>query len=171
MTLQWIEEVPRGRLCVLPRPKGGDYLEEEIRAWSQAGVNLVASLLEPEETSRFELVREAELCMTHGIQFLSYPIPDHDVPRSKMATFSFALELSRALSQDKSVVIHCFAGLGRSVMMGGCVLALGGMPPDVAFERIATARGVPFVPEMEAQREWVEEFYEHLNRTRRPGPR
>ena len=38
-----------GRLAIVPRPRGGDWLEDEVRAWREAGVDIVVSALEADE--------------------------------------------------------------------------------------------------------------------------
>ena len=43
--LFWIEKVPTGRLAVLPRLRGGDWLEDEVRSLEACGVEVLVSLL------------------------------------------------------------------------------------------------------------------------------
>jgi hypothetical protein len=70
----WIE-VPRpGRLAISSRPRGGDWLEDEVRAWRQSQLNMIVSFLASDEVEKLELTREAELCRMYGLQFLVFPI-------------------------------------------------------------------------------------------------
>jgi hypothetical protein len=59
-------------------------LEIELNEWKSSGVEVVVSLLENEEVSKFGLQREAELCRSHGIDFISFPIPDRGLPESRI---------------------------------------------------------------------------------------
>jgi hypothetical protein len=157
--IRWIEGLERGRLTIAPCPAFlGTMLEEQVRHWRASGVDVVASLLCPPEIAELSLVKEPELCAAQGIEFLSFPIPDHSVPLSTRDTLAFALRLSGLLGKGKSVLIHCRAGIGRSVVIAACVMALQGVPPRRAFPLIGAARGFLDVPDTEEQREWVMEF-------------
>jgi hypothetical protein len=50
--------------------------------WKAAGLDVVVSLLEPDEISELGLRREAELCRAQGIAFISFPIADRGLPKS-----------------------------------------------------------------------------------------
>lgn len=166
--MRWIEGLNKGRLAIAPRPMGGDYLLDEVFRWKLFGVNVVASLLQPTEVRSHALDKESELCAAQGISFLSHPILDHGVPESRRETAAFAHELNLLLLQDKTVLIHCFAGIGRSSLLAACVLAQRGMPPVEAFDRIAAARGCP-VPDTIEQLNWVVQFAERLEDFKRRG--
>jgi hypothetical protein len=66
----------RGRLAVIPRPRGGDWLEDEAKAWRRNGIDLVVSLLENEEAEQLDLLAERRAAESNGIQFIPFPIPD-----------------------------------------------------------------------------------------------
>jgi len=51
----------------------------------------------------------------------------------------------------------CRAGIGRSGLVGACVLGLFGVVPDAPFAMLSRARGVA-VPDTEAQADSVREF-------------
>src|SRR5260370_42031175 len=74
-----------GRLAVMARPRGGDWLEDEVRSWRRAGGDGVVSLLTPDEVADFSLAPQDELCRAHGLQFLPFPITDRSGPSSKPA--------------------------------------------------------------------------------------
>jgi protein-tyrosine phosphatase len=157
----WIDGPWRGRLAILPRPRGGDWLEDEVRRWEQAGLNVIVSLLEPAEVAHFDLSREEDVSQAHGIQFVSNPIPDRGVPQSREATVALVQELEQALEAGKRVGVHCRQGIGRSGAIAACVLVASGEDADAAFELISAARGLP-VPETDKQREWVRAFSREL---------
>jgi protein-tyrosine phosphatase len=159
--LYWIEGPWPGRLAILPRPRGGEWLEDEIRSWKQAGVNVVVSLLTSDEIAELGLVEEARLCQDFGLQFLSFPIMDRRVPSSPKATFDFIRELETLLADGKNLAVHCRQGVGRSALIAACLLVLSGMEPEVALQRVGAARGCP-VPETTEQRQWVMEFAREL---------
>ena len=55
----WIDGPWPGHLGILPRPRGGDWLDEEMRSWKDAGADVVVSLLMPGESIEFDLEQEA----------------------------------------------------------------------------------------------------------------
>src|SRR5260370_271036 len=105
--LYWIEGAWPGRLAIMPRPRGGDWLEDEIVAWKGSGVDVVLSLLEENEIADFDLTAEEELCRAKGIQFLSFPIIDRSVPDSRKAALHLMTSLTGHLTSGKNVAIHC----------------------------------------------------------------
>jgi len=145
----------------MPRPRGGDWLEDEIRSLKTSGVDAVVSLLESEEITELDIVEEKFLCEANGISYLSFPICDRNIPLSKRDASDFARMLMNLLKEGRSVVIHCRQGVGRSALIAACVLVLSGVSVDKAFELIENARGCS-VPDTEEQRRWVLEFAEGL---------
>jgi protein-tyrosine phosphatase len=73
------------------------------------------------------------------------------------ATAELVRRLENRLASGKSVGIHCRQGVGRSALLGACLLAAAGVDVRVAFERIRAARGCP-VPDTLEQQEWVARF-------------
>jgi protein-tyrosine phosphatase len=154
VTIHWIVKVGVGRLAIMPRPRGGDWLEDEILSLRESGVDVVVSLLQRAEIVELDIELEELVCQAQGISFLSFPITDRTVPSSPKETISFAQSISDLLHSGKNVSIHCRAGIGRSSVIAACVLLLNGMPLDEAFFRIESARGC-LVPDTPEQREWV----------------
>src|SRR5215467_8474436 len=62
------------RLTISARPRGEDWLPDEIRAWRAAGVDTVISLLTSEEITDLGLQAEARLCLEAGIRFDALPV-------------------------------------------------------------------------------------------------
>ncbi len=62
MEIYWIPVIAAGRLAIMPRPRSGDWLADEISAWDREGLNVVVSLLESHEVKELGLGDEATLC-------------------------------------------------------------------------------------------------------------
>lgn len=159
--IYWIPEVSTGRLAVMPRPRAGDWLEDEIRSWRASGVDIVVSLLTSIEISELGLQDELEVCRVNSIKYISYPICDRQVPASPTTTIALIKEIHTWLEQDKGVSIHCRMGIGRSALIAACVLVSQNMEADDAFEVIGRARGMR-VPDTDEQRIWVAHLVRYL---------
>jgi protein-tyrosine phosphatase len=156
-TIYWIPAAFSGRLGIVPRPRGGDWLEEEISAWRAAGVDVVVSALTAAEVEEFSLSQEERECGNNGIEYFSFPIEDREVPTTLLDTVKLVSSLEARLNAGKSVVIHCRQGIGRSSLLAACVLNAGGTTAEEALQAIGLARGCP-VPETHEQRDWIMEF-------------
>src|SRR5580692_9143439 len=69
--LFWIGGPWRGRLAIATRRRGGEWLQDEVRRWRRAGIDLVISVLESDEAAQLELLDEAEAADANGIRFIS----------------------------------------------------------------------------------------------------
>jgi protein-tyrosine phosphatase len=159
--IYWIPSPWPGRLAILPHPRGGDWLEDEISEFRHMSVDVVVSALEKEEESLLELTRERDLCQAQGIEFISFPIADGTAPTSEKAVGELVRLLEMRLAAGNKVAIHCRAGIGRCVVLAACTLALAGVEPETAFQKMRQARGC-HVPDKKEQEEWVKRFAEKL---------
>jgi protein-tyrosine phosphatase len=150
----WIPGPWPGRLGILPRPRGGDWLLDEVWSWRAAGIDVVASLLTADEVTEFDLKEEEALSRAKGVEFYSFPIPDRGVPGSRRELAELVDRLETALESGKNVAVHCRQGIGRSALVTASLLVAAGEEPDGAFRRIEEIRGRP-VPETAEQRAWV----------------
>jgi hypothetical protein len=100
-----------GPLSISARPRGGEWLAEELSAWRRAGIDIVVSLLEPEETSDLDLEQEKVNSEANGIEFHSFPIIDRGVPTDRMTVQSFLGDLDARLSQEKVCSFTAARGL------------------------------------------------------------
>jgi protein tyrosine/serine phosphatase len=155
--LYWIEGPWRGRLAIMPRPRGGDWLEDEIAAWKDIGIDMIVSALTSEEIAELDLASEAAMCGDAGIEFIAFPILDRGVPASMKATMELVRQLEQKLAAGRKVAIHCRQGIGRASLLAACILAVRGVAPASALDRIAAARRCA-VPDTNEQREWVMRF-------------
>lgn len=156
-TLYWINASWPGRLAITSRPRGGDWLENEVEGWKNNSVNLVVSLLAPDEVAELSLEPEPGVCEAHDIQFLSFPIKDRSVPQSQPKITAFLGKLREALFSGRNVAIHCRQSVGRAGLISAALLVGNGETLDDALRRISDARGVR-VPETAEQLHWLSEF-------------
>lgn len=157
INVYWIGNLAFGRLGVMPRPRGGDWLVDEISSLKQLEVDAVVSLLESHEIDELDIADEARLCCEQNIEFFSFPIVDRSVPASLSEFSCFAKKVASLLHKNKSIVIHCRQGVGRAGLLAACVLVLNGNSTEEALLRISQARGCE-VPETEEQKAFVLEF-------------
>jgi protein-tyrosine phosphatase len=153
----WVAGPWRGRLGILPRPRGGDWLADEAAAWRAAGIDMVVSLLESDEEAQLVPEGEAAAAATNSIEFRAFPIPDRGVPASRESVAELADDIVSALDSGKNVAVHCRQGIGRSGMIVGGVLVAAGEDVPTALGTIKESRGLD-VPETEEQQRWLREF-------------
>jgi protein-tyrosine phosphatase len=155
--LYWIDGPWPGRLAISARPRGGDWLEDEIRAWRMAGLDVIVSLLTPEEMESLGLQQEAEISQKNGLEFLSLPIVDRSVPTLDSKTVEILDQIEAALDQGKKITVHCRQGIGRSGLIAASLLVAKGTSPTAAVAQVGKVRRV-VVPETPEQRAWIDTF-------------
>jgi len=159
--LHWVDGPWPGKLALAARPRGGEWLEDEIASWRGSGVDTVFSLLTGEEEQDLDITSERAEAQAHGMNFLSFPIPDRQVPASE-GRFADAIEqLDMELASGKNVVVHCRQGIGRTGLVAACLLLTKGVAPETAVRRLSAARGAA-VPETAEQRSWIDHYAESL---------
>jgi len=155
--LYWADGPWPGKLALAARPRGGDWLEDEIAAWRKAGIHTVLSLLTPEEEQELDLNNEAREVKQKGMRFLSLPIPDREVPCAESQVRTAVENVDADLSSGANVVIHCRQGIGRSGLVAACLLITKGLSSGAAIDTLSAARGVE-IPETSEQRHWIDHY-------------
>lgn len=143
------------QLAIVPRPRGGDWLDDEMKAMREAGIDVVVSMLEDEEAVELGLEREDAAAKSAGVKFLSFPIHDRSLPTSCEQFEGFLSELENEIENKKHIGIHCRACIGRSSVVAASLLIRSGVKAEEAWRQIEAARGFP-VPDTSDQRTWVD---------------
>ena len=111
--LHWISGPWPGKLALAARPRGGDWLEDEIGHWHHSGVDTVLSLLSPDEEQTLGLGDEADAVRAQDMDFISLPIPDRQVPGSETELAAVLERVNGKLSAGKNVLVHAGKGLAE----------------------------------------------------------
>ncbi|MCE7996479.1 MAG: tyrosine protein phosphatase [Roseivirga sp.] len=157
MRIYWIDKIPNHKLGMMARPRGNDWLYDDIKKLSLHDVGVVISLLEPTEIRELGLNNEGEHCESVGIHFINYPIEDRSLPHSQ-STFNELIDtLSQKLSAGKKVVVHCRMGIGRTSMVCAALLIRNGVDPKEVFDILSETRTFQ-VPDTPEQAQWVHDF-------------
>jgi len=114
--LHWVNGPWLGKLALASRPRGGEWLDDEMASWRRDGIDMVLSLLTPEEEQALDLAAEA------GVTTV--------VERA-----------GSALSSGKNIAVHCRLGVGRTGLIAACLLiskgACGAGPRPAAASQAA----------------------------------
>jgi protein-tyrosine phosphatase len=157
----WIRDAPLGPLATSPQPVPHEGLREDLADWKSQGADIVVSLLSDDEVYLDGLTDEADVCRALGLEFHRFPITDHGLPDSEDA-FVDLIERLHARRQDNlAIVVHCFAGIGRSTLVAAALLIRSGLTLAEALALISEARGVR-VPDTSAQHRWLESLETRL---------
>ena len=149
-------------LATMARPRGGDWLEDDLRSLKMREVDVLVCLMEKDELYELGMKEEGSLCSEIGIEFIHFPIPDFGLPTDEIAVKKLLLQLKELVENSKKVVVHCRMGIGRSSTIAAATLILmGKYTADSVFEVISEARGLQ-VPDTRQQIEWVGRFEEQL---------
>lgn len=145
-----------GRLAVCSRPRAGSWLEDDILALRDANLDILVSALVHEEIAKLGIEAVPEMCATHGIEYVHFPVGNLQVPGISVA-LPVLTRLHAALRDGHGLAVHCFASVGRSPTVAAALLVMGGVTPVEAWQRIETVRGRQ-VPDTNEQRDWVLQF-------------
>ena len=143
-----------GTVSITARPRGGDWLEDDVARLVRQGAGVVVSLLCAGEQIELALEKEAAICSTHDIEFISLPVPDLGVPDDTEAFVVVVHRLARLARDGSNIAVHCRQSVGRSGLLAVSIVVALGTALEPAIERVSDARGVR-VPETDEQRRWL----------------
>ncbi len=150
----WIEGNPRVGLAVALRPRNNKSLQDDLLRFRRSGIEVLVSLLEPDEAIWLGLRDEGSLAETAGLHFLSFPIPDVHVPPDVASFRAFVTGLADRLRAGERIGVHCRGSIGRSTVTAACALIHLGWDAKEALRAIQAARGLT-VPDTGEQLRWI----------------
>lgn len=154
-SIYWLHAFDNGaKLGIMARPRGGDWLADEITHLKNNKVATLVSLLESNEIYDLELKLEKDFCKAQQIEYINFPIRDRGIPKSGNETDQLIELLSEKLNRGLSVVIHCRMGIGRSSIIAAAVLLKYKLKASDIIESICRIRGLK-VPDTDEQLAWL----------------
>ena len=151
----------QGVFAITPRPRGGDWLDDDLQALADRRIDVLVSLLEAHETKELGLASEATACHTKGLVFLNVPIPDLGVPEAFEPFGQSVADVVRQLRSGRRVAVHCRQSVGRSGLFAVSIGIAEGLEPPPAINMVSAARGVQ-VPETAVQLAWLRDHATQL---------
>lgn len=153
--IHWIHRFDNAAsLGIMARPRGDDWLDEEIVNRKKQKVGLLISLLEKNEIFELGLRQQEMLCKKYGIDYIHFPIADRDTPKTGDKVDWLINEIITKITAGHSAVVHCRMGIGRSSIIAGSVLLKAGLKADSIIENICKVRGLK-VPDTDKQLNWL----------------
>ncbi|MBX2881953.1 MAG: dual specificity protein phosphatase family protein [Granulosicoccus sp.] len=122
------------------RPPGNNkrMLQADLAEINRWGANGVVCLVEEHELKLNKVESLPSAVQNAGMWWSHLPIIDMDIPDQEFEN-NWAVEGERirhALRIGERVIIHCFAGLGRTGMIGARILVEFGIEPEQAIRQI-----------------------------------
>ena len=132
-----------GRLGLTHLPGANGDRDTDLDALQSAGVNRLLCLVEAHELQYLKpaetITDRREALELRDITFMHHPIVDFNAPQLSDAQRTIAM-LDQALKQGDSIIVHCWAGLGRAGTMAACLLTHNGMEANKAIDTVRSVR-------------------------------
>jgi len=133
-----------GRLWAgrLPGVGRGAGLEQDLDAVIALGVDRVVCLVPGLDLATLGLSRYPGVARARfGDRFHHVEVADFSVPQLDAAFEPHVDAVVAALAAGESVLVHCYAGCGRTGLFAGCVLVRCGLEPATAIRHFRRHRG------------------------------
>lgn len=117
-------------------------LDRDLEAIGQWGAMGVVTLIEAHEMEAFGVLTLPERTELYDMWWLHLPISDMCAPNGDFEArwADESPNLHRILSVGGRVLLHCWAGLGRTGMVAARILIERGVAPRDAIKRVRAAR-------------------------------
>jgi len=137
-------------------------LSESINQWHKSNVALVITLLDEIECHELGIARLVRKLQAEKITWHHFPILNMKAPIQGTAPYleNLVAEVASIFAKDRTIVIHCHAGLGRTGLIAATFLTSLGIKPEDAISKIRIHR--PGCIETQPQEEFVLNWHYRL---------
>jgi protein-tyrosine phosphatase len=146
---------PVGEIALSRMPGSVTRIEDDIAEIVLGNFVSVLTLISHKELNRHGGQRLSMLLSNKGIQWHHFPIDDYGTPQPSQDRdwFSLSKHFHQLLDRNRKILIHCYAGVGRSGMIALRLLVERGANPVQALEQIRLVQ--PGAIERPAQYTWA----------------
>lgn len=134
----WVVEK---RLAGMERPGLYQHFQQDLNFLKEKGISVIVNL-------------EEYFWDYPSFELLHIPVRDFQPPDPD--DFAPCVEfINQKIEEDKRVLVHCHAGMGRTnLMIAAYLVRFEQEKPDIALERVKEARPVHMVTEKQEQALW-----------------
>jgi protein-tyrosine phosphatase len=159
--MYWVLQDQSRKLAIAPRPRGDDWLRDDLLKYRSMGIEHLVSALTRWEVPDLGLANEGRTCELCGIKFHNFSIEDQGIPESMLATRAFLNPLLQAAQRGQGVAFHGRSGIGRAALLLGSLLLMDGWRAQDVWPKLSEARNTD-VPDTEEQKQWIFDFEQML---------
>lgn len=163
LTALWPETTPTWRLGIMEKPRGGDWLDEEVDSLAGREVQTLVNTMDYGEIKELELQREQTLVESRGLRWIDYPIRVNGVPDSALKFGRLLDALAEEAHETRSIIIQSRRGVGRSGIIAAGLLQHMGLSHGRAIDAVAQAREAKIPDEQE---QWLKQSMDAIARLR-----
>jgi len=147
-----------GQVLAGEHPGGGtrQQTRERLKRLLDAGIQSFVDLTHPSERPSYDTE------LPSSIEYVRKPIEDHGVPPDREYMVEILDCVGDAMDSGRPVYVHCRAGIGRTGLVIGCLLAERGLSGEAALDEInrlwqqcERSQSWPSIPETREQVEFV----------------
>ncbi len=117
--------------------------DADLQALQSHGIDLLICLVEDWELGHLEppetLQERRQATQNHAMDFFHHPIEDFAAP-DLQAAYHTIEHIHKCLTEGKTIIMHCWAGLGRAGTMAACLLVHRGMTAQDAIHTVRWVR-------------------------------
>jgi len=160
-----LAQINKSKIFISPCPRGGEFLEKDIKELIDSEFSLIISLLTYTESDQLGLTAELDICKSYSVGFISFPIMDRGI--SGFDQFVEFIELLYHKTQElSSILIHCHHGVGRSGMIALGLMIRDGQDLEESIKQVSKIRGYD-IPQSISQRRLLSAYYTFLHQSQK----
>lgn len=169
--------IPPGKLGMCSAP--GKHTANKHYVWQRSmqddikylkevhNIDVLISLMMPEEYKTLQMTSLSSTCLEYDIQPIFFPIQDRYTPYLyQYAKYKMLIKniVRMVQKENKTVMVHCRRGRGRTGLVVACCLVYAGMTPNKAIKHCRKCREGTI--SNIKQEEYIIDFFESIIRER-----